>query len=110
MKKEPAIYIEHILEAARKINRYAASGEEAFYGDEMLQDAIIRNFLVIGEATKRIPEEYRETAKEIPWKLMAGFRDKLIHAYEDIDLTIVWDTIRDDIPPLIDSLEDHFPA
>jgi uncharacterized protein with HEPN domain len=64
----------------------------------MVQDAVIRNFEVIGEAAKRIPEQFRVVHAEIPWRLMAGFRDVLIYDYEGVDLERVWRIARADLP------------
>ena len=72
MTADPRVFLAHILECAEKVRRYIASGEEAFQQDTMIQDAVIRNFEVIGEAVKRLPDEYRSQHPEIPWRLMAG--------------------------------------
>lgn len=80
MKKDPRVYLAHILECAEKIGRYTKGGERKFLKDTMTQDAVIRNFEIIGEATKRVPEPYRRRHPEIPWRLMAGFRDVLIRS------------------------------
>lgn len=98
MNKDPRVYLAHILERARRIEAYIGDGEEAFGRDHRTQDAVIRNFEVIGEAAKRVPEEYRRDHPEIPWQLMAGFRDVLIHAYEGVDLGRVWRTATQELP------------
>jgi uncharacterized protein with HEPN domain len=77
--KDPRVYLVHIVECAAKIRFYISTGEESFQRDTMIQDAVIRNFEVIGQAIKRLPDEYRSSHPEIPWRLMAGFRDVLIH-------------------------------
>jgi uncharacterized protein with HEPN domain len=66
--------------------------------DPKTQDAVIRNFEVIGEAAKRVPHEYRAAHPSIPWQLMAGFRDVLIHGYDGVDLGRVWITATRDLP------------
>ena len=68
--------------------------------DERTQDAVIRNFEVIGEAAKRVPDWYRVQHPSIPWKLMSGFRDVLIHAYDSIDPERVWHAASVDLPPV----------
>src|SRR5262249_13748499 len=77
--------------------------------DTMTQDAVIRNFEIIGEAAKRVPEAYRRRYPEIPWRLMAGFRDVLIHAYEGIDLYSVWRIVSDDLPEGWQAIEQVLP-
>jgi uncharacterized protein with HEPN domain len=77
VKKDSRVYLAHILECAQKIQRYTKGGEKKFLKDAMTQDAVIRNFEIMGEAAKRVPETYRRRHPEIPWRLMAGFRDVL---------------------------------
>ena len=69
-----------------------------FIGSPMAQDAVIRNFEVIGEAVKRIPESMKEERPDIPWRRIAGLRDVLIHQYLRVDLEAVWAIVRDDLP------------
>lgn len=98
MRKDARVYLAQILERAARIERFIRDGEAAFFEDQKTQDAVIRNFEVIGEAVKRISEEYRAEHPQIPWRLMAGFRDVLIHGYEGIDLRRVWDAATRDLP------------
>lgn len=109
MKKDPRVYLAHILECAQKIERYTKGGEKEFHNDTMLQDAVIRNFEIIGEAAKRVPEAYRRAYSQIPWRLMAGFRDVLIHAYEGVDLKRVWWIVRQDLPVVKEAIEKLLP-
>jgi len=98
VSKDPRVYLAHILERAQRIERYIRDGEAAFEREEIIQDAVIRNFEVIGEATKRVPDDYRARHPDIPWRLMAGFRDVLIHGYEGVDLGRVWSAEMRDLP------------
>lgn len=109
MKKDPRVYLAHILECAQKIERYTKGGERKFLKDTMTQDAVIRNFEIIGEAAKRVPDAYRRRHPEILWRLMAGFRDVLIHAYEGIDLKRVWSIVRYDLPKVKNAIEAILP-
>ena len=79
MKRDPHVYLAHILECARRVGTYIASGEDAFQRETIIQDAVTRNFEVIGEAVKHLPDQYRDDHPEIPWRLMAGLRHVLIH-------------------------------
>jgi uncharacterized protein with HEPN domain len=109
VKKDPRVYLAHILECAQKIERYTKGGEKEFHNDTMLHDAVIRNFEIIGEAAKRVPEAYCRANSQIPWRLMAGFRDVLIHAYEGIDLKRVWQIVRHDLPVVKEAVEKLLP-
>jgi uncharacterized protein with HEPN domain len=79
MKKDPRICLVQILESIERITAYTKAGKESFFSDPIIQDAVIRNLEVIGEAAKRIPEEYRASLPAIPWRGIAGLRDVLIH-------------------------------
>jgi uncharacterized protein with HEPN domain len=109
VKKDSRVYLAHILECAQKIERYTEGGEKEFYRDTMLQDAVIRNFEIIGEAAKRVPELYRKRHGEVPWRLMAGFRDVLIHACEGVDLQRVWHIVQYDLPKVKEAIEKILP-
>lgn len=109
VKKDPRVYLAHILECSHKIERYTKNGEKEFQIDTMVQDAVIRNFEIIGEAAKHVPEAYRKAHPEVPWRLMAGFRDVLIHAYEGIDLNRVWQIVRHDLPAVKEAIENLLP-
>jgi len=70
----------------------------------LIQDAVIRNFEIIGEATKKISQQFTQEHSGIPWQDMAGMRDKLIHDYLDVDLDVIWRTIESDLPLLKEML------
>ena len=99
--KDDLAYIEHIFDAISNIKDYTQDMNRSDFGrNRMAQDAVIRNIEIIGEATKNISHEMRMTYYEIPWKMMAGMRDKLIHDYMGVDVDVVWRTIELDIPEL----------
>ncbi len=78
---------------------------EDFLEDTKTQDAVVRNLEIIGEATKSLPLKFKESYQEIPWKSMAGMRDKLIHDYFGINTDIVWGVAKKNIPDLIQFIE-----
>lgn len=95
------VYIRHILDAILRIKEYLKGiAEDEFYQNHLVQDGVIRQLEIMGEATKQISQETRKKHSNIPWKDMAGMRDKLIHDYLGVDLEQVWDTARNDIQVL----------
>ncbi len=91
--------IGHILAAIARI-RETACGKEEFLQSVLEQDAVSYNFLIIGEAAGRVSEKVRDSHPEIPWRVMAGMRNVLIHDYVQTDYSLVWETIQKDLPPL----------
>jgi uncharacterized protein with HEPN domain len=101
MIRDDLAYIEQILDCIRKINDFSTGlSLKEFKTNEMVQDAIIRNIEIIGEASKKISKDTKQTYYEIPWKEISGMRDKLIHDYLGVDVEVVWKTIKEDIPTL----------
>jgi len=99
--KDDLVYIEHIQSSIDRIRSYAEGFDyDSFLQNQVVQDAIVRQLEIIGEATKRISNQYRNKYPQIPWKVMAGMRDKLIHDYIDVDFRMVWSTTTVDIPEL----------
>ncbi|MEW6200466.1 MAG: DUF86 domain-containing protein [bacterium] len=107
--KDPRVYLAHILERIERIAQYTAAGKETFFSDPMMQDAVIRNLEIIGEAARRISREYQEKHPEIPWRGMKALRNVLIHEYEGVDMDQVWEVIEGELPPLKASLEKFLP-
>lgn len=93
-------YLLHIRDAVERIVSYSVGGRSEFMGDPKTQDAILRNLEIVGEAAKRLSEETRLRASGVPWKAIAGMRDKLAHHYFGVDLAIVWLVVERDMPPL----------
>lgn len=101
MKKNPEIFLKHILESIAKIEQYIkGKTEREFLNDYEQQDAIIRRIEIIGEATKNLPLEFKKKHSSIEWREITGMRDKLIHEYFGVNLDMVWEVIRKDIPKL----------
>ena len=99
--KDDLVYIEHIQSCIDRILKYAEGLDyDSFIEKQIVQDAIVRQLEIIGEATKRVSIEFRNSNPQIPWKVMAGMRDKLIHDYIDVDFRMVWSTTKEDIPKL----------
>lgn len=98
--KDDRVYLRHILEAIQDIEQYASVGRDAFMADKMRQDALLRKLEVIGEAVKNLSENSTQRRPEIPWRQIAGMRDRLTHDYFGVDLTLVWVTVEKDIPNL----------
>ena len=91
--KDDRVYLTHIREAIEKIEAYTAEGRDAFMADRMVQDAVVRNFEIIGEATKRLSSPLKQARPDVPWRNVAGFRDVLIHNYMGVDLVEVWNIV-----------------
>ena len=100
-----------ILTAIEKIHRYTAGlSWEAFSTDERTIDAVVRNLSIIGEAAQHIPSHIQTRSAAIPWAEMRGMRHRIVHDYFSIDTRIVWQTITDDLPPLIPLLQALLPT
>ena len=99
-------YLIDIHRAARLVESFMDGiNQEAFEGDIMRQSAVIHQLLIVGEATKRLSDEFRDAHSEVAWNRMAGMRDVLIHGYERVDLDEVWVVATLHIPDLIRQLE-----
>ena len=103
--KDNRPYLLHIRDAILRILGYTRRGKRAFLSDTKTQDAVIRNLEVIGEAAKNVSADIRERHGSIPWKLMAGMRDKMIHEYFGVDLQIVWTVVSKELPKLLREVE-----
>jgi uncharacterized protein with HEPN domain len=92
------VYIKHIIDSIEKIESYTYQlGKESFINSGLIQDAVIRNLEIIGEATKNISRDFKKEHEEIPWRNMAGLRDVLIHDYFGVDLGIVWNVVEKEL-------------
>lgn len=101
MQHNDSVYLKHIRDAASKIEAYTKRlSAKTFQKDTLVQDAVIRQIEIIGEATKRLSEKLRSKNSHVPWQDIAGMRDKLIHEYFGVDVEKVWLTVQKDIPSL----------
>jgi uncharacterized protein with HEPN domain len=101
MKRTYRDYILDVLSSIQEIEEFTEGMEVGeFIGDRKTVNAVIRSLEVMGEAAKKIPAEIRNRHPKIPWKYLAGIRDKLIHEYHGVDLEIVWEVVKKEIPPM----------
>jgi len=98
--KDATVYLRHVRDAIARIERYTAQGREVFFQDSMVQDAVIRNLEVIGEAVRSLPPEVKRQHPEIPWRSITALRNVLIHEYFGVDLEIVWRVVQRRLPNL----------
>ena len=105
-KRSPELFIQDMLEAIEKIERYTEYIEdsEEFKGKDIVVDAVLRNLEIIGEAAANIPREIRSKYPEIPWNRVVGLRNVVIHGYFVVDLDIIWVIIKEQLPELKDVL------
>ena len=94
------VYLRHILDAIRHIQEYTDGGEQPFRQRPLVQDGVIRQLEIIGEAVKHLPAALRQRHADIPWQDITGTRDILIHHYFDVNVDEVWRTVQSDIPVL----------
>ena len=105
--KDDRLYLINILECIEKINEYTKDGKDSFFFSSLIQDGVIRNFEIIGEASKRLSDQLKENSSDIPWKQISGFRDFLIHQYNRIDLNEVWLVVEKNLPDLYRYIKDQ---
>jgi uncharacterized protein with HEPN domain len=109
VKKDPRVYLAQILERIVRIETYTRTGKGSFLSNALLQDGVIRNLDVIGEAASRIAAEYRVAHPEFPWRGMTALRNILIHDYQGVDLHKVWQVVEKELPLLKAAIEKILP-
>ena len=105
-RRDPLVYIHHMHDHAREaVEMVQGRARPDLDTERMLNLALVRLLEVIGEASRRIPDEFRSRYPDTPWRDIAYLRNRLIHAYETVDFDTLWEIIRDDLPPLIVQLD-----
>ena len=94
MKKDDTVYLHHIFDAIELIGEYTEGmSENEFLSNSMAHDAVVRQIEIIGEAARNISDEFRKSQPNLPWGKMIGIRNKIIHEYFNVNLSVVWDTL-----------------
>lgn len=104
--RDDSVYLRHILDAISKIESYVTVGRDVFMTTSHWQDAVIRQFEIIGEATRNLSPEFRSRHTQVPWRRIAGLRDVLIHNYMGVRLAAVWEVTQTDLPLLKKQIND----
>lgn len=104
--KDDKLYLVHMIDCVERIETYTRDGRDAYMGSTMAQDAVIRNFEIIGEAAKRVSDAVKQANPAVPWRRVAGLRDVLIHDYSGVDLDEVWSILSQELPAFKRGIED----
>lgn len=101
MKKDPQVFLKHILESVEWIEQDTLNlSKEQFLKNVPIQDAVIRRLEIIGEAINNLPSDFKKENPDIPWQDVSDTRNRLIHGYFGIEVSLVWSIVQNDIPPL----------
>ena len=107
MSSSPTEYLRHMLAEAEYVVEHSTTlDQSAFLVDETLKRAFVRSIEIIGEAAKKVPEDFRQQHAAIEWRAMAGMRDRLIHGYFGVDYELVWDVVINKVPQLRQQLHE----
>ena len=98
--REDRVYLVHILECIRKIEKNTAAGRSLFFQEDTLQDAVLHNLQVMCESTQMLSAEWKMQHPHVDWRRIADFRNRLVHDYLGVDLDIVWKIVKEDLPEL----------
>jgi uncharacterized protein with HEPN domain len=102
--RDDSAYLSHILDAIDKVSAYIECGEAQFMENTQVQDAVIRNLEVIGEAVRHLSQDLKAKHDDVAWRQISGMRDKLIHQYFGVKLEVVWDTAVNVLPAFRDKI------
>lgn len=107
MKKNPAVFLKHILESIEWIEKDTKDfSEETFDANVPMQDAVVRRLEIIGEAVRNMSEDLKNEYTTVPWQDISDMRNELIHHYFGVDLHTVWKVVQNDLPPFKEQIED----
>ncbi|HZF11612.1 MAG TPA: DUF86 domain-containing protein [Thermoanaerobaculia bacterium] len=105
-KRDPGLLIEDMLTAIQRVERYTYGLDRTlFQEDEKTVDAVVRNLEILGEAARQMPEDFAARHPGIPWRQIAGLRNRIVHDYFGLDLDLIWQILQNDLPPLRALLE-----
>ena len=108
--RDDRAHVLDMLNAARAIRQFIGTRtQDEFLADDMLQSAVLYQFTVLGEACRRVSAAFRGSATGVDWPGIAGFRNKIVHDYDEVDLDVVWSIVQDDLPRAIDALTPLVP-
>ena len=106
-KRSDKLLVEDILEASEKITRYLKGyTEKKFLHDEIVEDAVVRNFSIIGEAASKISSSFKKKYPDIPWKKLVGFRNRIVHDYIGVDYSVIWNIYKNNLSDLIKQFQE----
>jgi uncharacterized protein with HEPN domain len=109
MQRDEAFLLDILIAARRAVRFLEGMTWEAFEQSELHQNAVMRPLEIIGEAARRVSQDTRDAYPDIPWDQMIGMRNRLIHEYFRVNLATVWETVQDELPPLIALMEPLAP-
>jgi uncharacterized protein with HEPN domain len=107
---DDSLFLTHMLERIRLTEAFTRGGRDEFLANVMMQEAVMRNLEILGEAARRLSDGFRSANDDVPWRKIIGTRNQLIHAYGSIDLGIVWSIVEHDLPVLRPRIEELLRA
>lgn len=107
MKKDDSVYLRHILDAIERIELYTTGVSfDEFVDTPIVQDGVVRQLEIVGEASRNLSPEFKAEHAQVSWAGIVGMRNRIVHAYFDLDLNAVWDAVKEDLPNLKSYVED----
>jgi uncharacterized protein with HEPN domain len=105
-QKDNRIYLWHIRDAIRRIESHTEGGEEDFFQSEIVQNAVLWNIGIIGEASRQVSDWLKESHPEVPWQQIIAMRNRIVHEYFNVDLNLLWQVVERNVPVLKVQVED----